>query len=141
VWKAVGGFDGRFKLGGDDTDFCLRAQDAGYSIGFEPDAIVHYRLRDGVSQIAKQHYGYGRGVERMVAKRIGAGLEAGDMRSRWRWLATEAAAQLASLPTMLGGRESRRICVERAAFLVGRFVELVHELITASVAGAARPRA
>ena len=48
AYDAVGGFDPRFRYGADDVDFCWRAQDRGFTIGFAPDALVHYRLRDSV---------------------------------------------------------------------------------------------
>ena len=81
VWAAIGGFDERFSGGYDDTDFCLHAQDAGYTIGFEPSAVVHYRLRDRLDHLAKQHFDYGRGEERFVAKHR-ATLADGRLRSR-----------------------------------------------------------
>ena len=126
VWDGVGGFDGRFKLGGDDTDFCLRAQDAGYSIGFEPNAVVHYRLRVDARAVAKQHYNYGRGAERLIAKRTELGLLDGYPRTPWRWLAADAGGLLRTSPGMLAAREKRRVCLEAGAFLFGRVVERVH---------------
>ncbi|HZP31227.1 MAG TPA: glycosyltransferase [Acidimicrobiia bacterium] len=124
VWESVGGFDARFAGGSDDTDFCLRAQDAGYTIAFEPTAVVHYRLRARLGRIARQHYGYGRGEERMIAKRGRLGLVDGRPRARWRCLATETVRDLRSLPANLASPDGRRRCVERVAFQLGRLVEL-----------------
>jgi GT2 family glycosyltransferase len=124
VWEAIGGFDARFAGGCDETDFCLRAQDAGYTIGFDPRAVVHYRLRADLSGIARQHFDYGRGEERLLAKRGGLGLADGRLRSRWRFLASETRRGAVELPTMLANPAERRQCVERSAFLAGRFVEL-----------------
>jgi glycosyltransferase involved in cell wall biosynthesis len=126
VWRAIGGFDGAFHGGCDETDFCLRAQDAGYSMGFEPSAVVHYRLRSRLTQIARQHFGYGRGEERMVAKRHRAGRADDQGRAaRWRWLANDVRAELSATVPMLATAEGRRLFVERTAFHSGRFVELV----------------
>lgn len=126
VWETIGGFDDRFSGGCDDTDFCLRAQDAGYTIGFAPAAIVHYRLRAELDRIARQHYDYGRGEERLLAKRNGLGLAPdGDLRARWRCLATETGRHLVESPTMLATPDNRRQFLERTAFLTGRLVELL----------------
>ena len=124
VWEAIGGFDASFSGGCDETDFCLRAQDAGYTIGFDPGAVVHYRLRADLSGIARQYFDYGRGEERLLAKRDGLGLADGRLRSRWRFLASEARRGAVELPAMLVNPAERRQCVERSAFLAGRFVEL-----------------
>lgn len=124
VWAAIGGFDERFSGGYDDTDFCLHAQDAGYTIGFEPSAVVHYRLRDRLDHLAKQHFDYGRGEERLLAKRDGLGFADGRLRSRWRILASETRGRAVELPAMIANPAERRQCVEHGAFLAGRFVEL-----------------
>jgi glycosyltransferase involved in cell wall biosynthesis len=124
VWAAIGGFDERFSGGYDDTDFCLRAQDAGYTIGFEPSAVVHYRLRDRLDHLAKQHFDYGRGEERFVAKHRAA-LADGRLRSRWRRVAGDVRNQLIAAPSMLSNRAERRRCLEQSAYLAGRVVELV----------------
>jgi glycosyltransferase involved in cell wall biosynthesis len=128
VWAAIGGFDGAFAGGCDETDFCLRAQDAGYTIGFEPSAVVHYRLRAQLSGTARQHFGYGRGEERMNAKRRRLGCaDADDAATRWRWLASETRAHLVGAPTVLTAGAGPRRFVERSAFLTGRLVELLAE--------------
>ena len=124
VWEAIGGFDARFSGGCDETDFCLRAQDAGYTIGFDPGAVVHYRLRADLSGIARQHFDYGRGEERLLAKRDGLGFADGRLRSRWRILASETRGRAVELPAMIANPAERRQCVEHGAFLAGRFVEL-----------------
>jgi glycosyltransferase involved in cell wall biosynthesis len=126
VWAAIGGFDGAFAGGCDETDFCLRAQDAGFTIGFEPSAVVHYRLRAQLIGTARQHYGYGRGEERMNAKRRRLGcVDADDAATRWRWLAVETRSHLVGAPAVLTARDGGRRFVERSAFLTGRLVELL----------------
>jgi glycosyltransferase involved in cell wall biosynthesis len=125
VWATTGGFDAQFSGGCDETDFCLRAQDAGYTIGFAADAIVHYRLRAELELLAKQHFGYGRGEERLLAKRTGLGLTDGGLRTRWRFFATEGGRHLAASPAMLVQRTERRRWLERSAFLTGRGLELL----------------
>ena len=42
-WQ-LGGFDPIYRAAGDDVDICWRFQDAGYTIGFSPAAVVwHFR--------------------------------------------------------------------------------------------------
>lgn len=52
------GFD--LSLGpGEDVDLSWRILDAGGSILFVPEALVHYRLRSGIRQLFRQWYQYG----------------------------------------------------------------------------------
>ena len=68
VFDAVGGFDPAFDIGCDDVDFCLRAHDKGFSIGFASDAVVHYRNKHRVGAVARQRFSYGRGDERLARR-------------------------------------------------------------------------
>jgi GT2 family glycosyltransferase len=58
--EAVGGFDPRFRIAGDDVDLCWRLQDAGRTIGFSPGAVVYHRRRDSVRGYLRQQYEYGK---------------------------------------------------------------------------------
>lgn len=42
VFGKVGGFDERFRNGGEDQDLFLRTLEAGYSVGFGEGSVVHY---------------------------------------------------------------------------------------------------
>lgn len=61
VWRSVfdklGGFD-ESMLALYDTDFCWRAQLAGYKLVAEPKAVVYYRFRDSVSGLLRQAFSY-----------------------------------------------------------------------------------
>ena len=57
---AVGGFDPRFRIAGDDVDLCWRLQDAGETIGFSPGAVVYHRRRDSIRSYVRQQYEYGK---------------------------------------------------------------------------------
>ena len=59
VFDTIGGFDETYVRGGDDVDFCWRAQQAGFTIGFAADAVMHYRERATLRGLAKQHYRFG----------------------------------------------------------------------------------
>lgn len=42
VYEEIGGFDPDFFLYGEDVDICLRLRQAGYQIGYCPDAVIHH---------------------------------------------------------------------------------------------------
>jgi GT2 family glycosyltransferase len=59
VFEAVGGFDPSF-LYLEDTEFCVRAHLKGYRLGFVPDAVYNYRLRQSPGRNYSQAYYYAR---------------------------------------------------------------------------------
>jgi GT2 family glycosyltransferase len=58
--EAIGGFDPRYRAAGDDVDVCWRLQEAGWTIGFSPAAMVWHHRRSSVRAYWKQQQGYGR---------------------------------------------------------------------------------
>ncbi len=58
VHEAVGGFDTSL-LRLQDTDYCWRIQLAGFEMAFVPDAVIHYRLRETLSETWRQAFRYG----------------------------------------------------------------------------------
>jgi len=66
--QAIGGFDPRFRVAGDDVDVCWRLLDRGWTIGFCPPAMVWHHRRGTVSGYWKQQRGYGR-AEAMLQKK------------------------------------------------------------------------
>jgi GT2 family glycosyltransferase len=59
AFESIGGFreDATYC---EDVDICWRAQLAGYSIQFVPDAVVHYRPRSSAREMYRQHRNFGR---------------------------------------------------------------------------------
>jgi GT2 family glycosyltransferase len=57
---AVGGFDPRFRVAGDDVDVCWRLQERGWTIGFNAAAMVWHHRRGSVRAFWKQQRAYGR---------------------------------------------------------------------------------
>jgi O-antigen biosynthesis protein len=57
---AVGGFDSRFRVAGDDVDICWRLQELGWTIGFCPVAVVLHRRRRSVRAYLRQQRDYGK---------------------------------------------------------------------------------
>jgi GT2 family glycosyltransferase len=59
VFDVLGGFDLRLK-GGEDIDLSWRALRLGYTLGFSPGGVVHYRLREKAVKVARRRYAGGR---------------------------------------------------------------------------------
>jgi O-antigen biosynthesis protein len=57
---AIGGFDPRFRVAGDDVDVCWRLQARGWTLGFHPAAVVWHHRRGSVRRFWRQQRGYGR---------------------------------------------------------------------------------
>jgi glycosyltransferase involved in cell wall biosynthesis len=66
--QAIGGFDPQFRVAGDDVDVCWRLQEAGWSLGFSPAAMVWHHRRNSVSAYWKQQAGYGK-AEAMLERK------------------------------------------------------------------------
>jgi GT2 family glycosyltransferase len=58
--QAIGGFDPQFRVAGDDVDVCWRLQEQGWTLGFNPAAMVWHHRRNSVRAYWKQQQGYGK---------------------------------------------------------------------------------
>ena len=89
--EAIGGFDEDFAGGGDDTDFCWRAQIAGFQPHVQEDLVVHYRLRPSLRAHWRQSVNYGASEARLYRKFAAQGLRrrpaTAPLRELW-WLVT-----------------------------------------------------
>jgi len=65
---AIGGFDPRFRVAGDDVDVCWRLQERGWTLGFSPAAVVWHHRRNSLRAYWKQQIGYGR-AEAMLERK------------------------------------------------------------------------
>jgi O-antigen biosynthesis protein len=65
---AIGGFDPRFRVAGDDVDICWRLQEHGWTIGFAPSAIVWHHRRNSIKSYLKQQFGYAK-AEALLAEK------------------------------------------------------------------------
>ena len=72
VLLGLGGFDPTFRTAGDDVDMCWRLQDAGYTIGFSPAAMVWHFRRNTVKAYIGQQRGYGKAEALVYEKHPGA---------------------------------------------------------------------
>ena len=58
--EAIGGFDPQFRVAGDDVDVCWRLQQEGWTLGFNPAAVVWHHRRNSVRAYLRQQKGYGK---------------------------------------------------------------------------------
>jgi GT2 family glycosyltransferase len=58
--REIGGFDPQYRVAGDDVDICWRLRERGYTLGFNPAAIVWHHRRNSVGAYWKQQQGYGK---------------------------------------------------------------------------------
>jgi O-antigen biosynthesis protein len=68
VLMKIGGFDPLYRCAGDDVDVCWRIQEAGYTIGFHPSALVWHHRRNSFKAYWKQQQGYGKAEALLEAK-------------------------------------------------------------------------
>jgi O-antigen biosynthesis protein len=66
--SAIGGFDPRFRVAGDDVDICWRLQERGWTLGFAPSAIVWHHRRNSIKRYLKQQFGYAK-AEALLAEK------------------------------------------------------------------------
>jgi GT2 family glycosyltransferase len=72
VLETVGGWDESLAAG-EDTDLCWRAQYAGFALGYSPEAVVHYRVRETPQAMFRQHLAYGLSDVRLMTLHRGKG--------------------------------------------------------------------
>jgi glycosyltransferase involved in cell wall biosynthesis len=70
AWQAVSGFDPALSGATDEIEFFVRAQIAGWSVGFTDRAVVQYRLRGDARSVLRRRYQNGFGGE-MIRARFG----------------------------------------------------------------------
>jgi hypothetical protein len=66
--QAIGGFDPRFRVAGDDVDLCWRLTERGLRLGFSPAAVVWHHRRGSVRAYWRQQRGYGKAESLLEAK-------------------------------------------------------------------------
>lgn len=57
--QSIGGFDPRYRTGGEDVDVCWRLQQRGWTLGFHPSAVVWHHRDPSVRRYWNQQWGYG----------------------------------------------------------------------------------
>lgn len=79
VLEAIGGFDPQFRSAGDDVDVCWRVQQRGWTLGFNPAAMVWHHRRNSVKAYWKQQKGYGKAEALLEKKWLGKYNTAGHL--------------------------------------------------------------
>jgi len=125
VADAIGGYDEDFDTGADDVEFCVRAVHAGCTIGFVPTAVTRYTVKDTARAVVRQHFNYGRGLQRLLAKAAQRGWIETTTRSRWRDLTTAAVPLAWTWAAAVRDREARLPYAARLAHVAGEATELV----------------
>lgn len=119
IWHELGGFDERYRGGGDDAEFFWRLQLAGHGLQVVPEAVVHYRLRSSAREMVRQSYVYGTQFPMLYRDFRSSG-----MPWRWRQSLRTWLWSLSLVPrSVLGGRpmrlEMRLQLAQRWGHLVG----------------------
>lgn len=69
IWRrvlaALGGWPEDYWHGGEDKALSWRALQAGYTLGFAPTAVMHYRHRSRIGASLRQAFRYGRAEKRL----------------------------------------------------------------------------
>ncbi len=66
--EAIGGFDPRFRVAGDDVDVCWRLRERGWVLGFHAAACVFHHRRSSLRAFWRQQVNYGR-AETMLERK------------------------------------------------------------------------
>jgi GT2 family glycosyltransferase len=116
VFHELGGWNEDYVHGGDDVEFCWRAQLASYRLCFAPDAVMLYRLRPSLWALARQFYDYGLANPQLYqafrSRGVPRSSSAAALRA-WIWL-------LLHLPDLVRSPVLRRAWVWNVAHRWGR---------------------
>ena len=112
----IGGFDSSMRVG-EDVDLVWRLVDAGWSVRYEPDALVHHRARPTWGSWWRQRHGYGTSAAALARRhgrhaapvRLGAGVAATWMIASTRHRMSAAAAALATTGWTITSLRRRRV--------------------------------
>jgi len=115
--STLGGWDERYARGG-DAELCWRAQLAGRTLRYLPDAVVHYRYRASLPASMRQQFAWGQADPQLRRDFRDAGFE----RRPWPRVAASLALVVLSAPKLAAGPAHRSAWLRRTALLAGRGV-------------------
>ncbi|HET9729778.1 MAG TPA: glycosyltransferase [Acidimicrobiia bacterium] len=112
TFRATDGFEQRYAPN-EDLEWSLRAQRLGFTIGWAPDALVHYRYRTDTRGIGKQAFAHAKTAVLVHRdyQECGAANRRGKALRRWAWVAVRS-------PYLLDSKR-RGLWVRRAAESAG----------------------
>jgi glycosyltransferase involved in cell wall biosynthesis len=117
VWEQLDGFDENFRTSA-DTEFFWRLQLEGFSLGFVPGALVHYRLRSSALGVARQYFRWGVTAALLYKNFRGRGLTRDPLIPQLRQWAQLLPRTLFCLPS----RMARALWLRDLSLLSGRLV-------------------
>ncbi|HYE77482.1 MAG TPA: hypothetical protein VEI97_05815, partial [bacterium] len=115
VLSSIGGWREDFVDGYEDVELSWRAQLAGHELAFAADAVMRYRLRGGLGQLAKQSYRYGRMAPKLYREYRSSGMPVSSRRVARTWL--RLALGTVRLPV---DRRYRGMWVRHTSYRAGR---------------------
>ncbi len=69
AFEVVGGFDESVRqAGGEDPGLCFKLQNAGYGLGYNPDALIYHQYESSIRAFMRTFYRYGYGCAGQSAK-------------------------------------------------------------------------
>lgn len=116
VFEKLEGFNETYAGGGDELEFCWRAQLANYRLAFASHAVMRYRYRTNLRSFARQVYGFSRAEPQLYRQFRDHGMPRSRLRGAfksWRWL-------ILHLPVLVRPSPARATWVRRAARRWGR---------------------
>ncbi|MDP8959416.1 MAG: glycosyltransferase [Actinomycetota bacterium] len=115
VFHELGGWSESYFMGGEDIDFCWRAQLASFRLCYAPDALIHYRYRSDLRGFARQIYRYAMAEPKLYKayRQQGAPRNTRAGLRTWLWA-------LAHLPDLVRSVERRGRWMRKVAFRWGR---------------------
>ena len=136
VLRAYGGFDERFRFGGEEEDLCRRLVNDGRVLVFVPAARVQHDFESGLGDTLRRSRAYGRGNARMFLKHSGLRptvyplpvLVAGLLVAAAARRSAAAAAAAVALPMLLFSRWPREAVRDHAPeLLLFPYLQLAQE--------------
>jgi GT2 family glycosyltransferase len=116
AYERVGGWREDYTHGGDDVDFCWRVQLAGFPLVFVREAVVFYRGRSTLTELARQQFEFGARAPMLYREFKVHGAKRRGVRQvlrNWLWVVTRS-------PYLVLGNERRRRWVATTAGGFGR---------------------
>jgi glycosyltransferase involved in cell wall biosynthesis len=119
VFDEIGLFDDTLEYFGEDTDLSIRASLAGIEIGWDPEAVVHYRHRNSLRTLVRQQFVYGRGSVVLYDRyRAVAGPRRAILTS-----VTQGFHLAVGVPNLVRGRARRGQWLAFAGYVAGQLVQ------------------
>ncbi len=116
VLRRLDGFDETLDRSGEEPDLCWRAQLAGATLAWVPDAVIHYRLRQGLRPLLRQHRHWGMGSVDLYCRFRAHGMPRSPvLRGLWAW-----ARLIGGAPVRLPSPAGRGVWASRVAYRWGR---------------------